>query len=139
MKKNENEIFIDGKNQAIQILQNLNHDERTRLLGLLKAKNPLMAQELEAKSFSFMDLLNTNDRSLQVILEYASAPVVAISISNLEFDNQKRVLKLLNRSKAETAYKIFKSRRTSTIEAEKAQLKILNIASELIDRGIVIL
>ncbi len=139
MKRNENEIFIDGKNQAIQILQNLSQEERTRLIEALRTKNPLMAQELEAKSYSFVDLLNADDTTLQTIFDYASAPVIGISLSNLEIHDQKRILRLLKREKAEMAYKIFRSRRTSLQEAEKAQSKILHIASELVDRGIVIL
>ncbi len=139
MKKNENDIFIDGKNQAIQILQGLTQEERNRLLGLLRTKNPLIAQELESRSHSFMDLLASDNESLKIIFEYVSAPVIGIAISNIPTEEQRRILKLLNRDKAETAFKVFRSRRSTNQETEKAQNKISNVAAELADRGLVIL
>ena len=127
----EKDIFINGKMQAIEILQMLTESERSRILNSLTARNPNIASELKAGSFTFESLMSTNNETLITILEYISHPIIAIAIKFLHKEQQKKVFKSMSRQKAEKAFQIFNSRKTTPEEAQKAQKKIMDVVSEL--------
>ncbi|MCB9094528.1 MAG: hypothetical protein H6621_05610 [Halobacteriovoraceae bacterium] len=132
-------IFLNGKNQAIEILRHLNQSEKGRILDNLKLRNPSMAYELLVNSYTFEDIMHSEQNTLGTVLEYASAPIIGIAIKFLSKDFQKKILKNMNRVKAEEAFQVFQTRNTSIDESTKAQEKILEIASELIKRKIITL
>ena len=132
-----NSIFINGKKIAVEILQGLPKEVRNNLIKQMKIRNPSVTSELEIEAHSFDLILNTSETIKRKILEYASVPVIAVSIASISEVEQKNILKTLPRARALEAFQILKTRKTSLGESKKAQDKILMIATELIRRKVI--
>lgn len=132
-----NSIFINGKKIAVEILQGLPKEVRNNLIKQMKIRNPSVTSELEIEAHSFELILNTSEVTKKKILEYASVPVIAVSLASISEAEQKSILKILPRERALEAFQILKTRKTSLSESKKAQDKILMIATELVKRKVI--
>jgi flagellar motor switch protein FliG len=132
-KSNSKNIYIDGKNQVIQILRALAPEERSKLLNNMRKRNPALANELVLKSYSFLNLLDLEDFDLQLILRSVNHNILALAISHLEANHQKRILRLVDRSKAERTFEAMQAPSKKSHSA-KAQNKILDIAAKLVEQ-----
>lgn len=97
-------IYIDGKNQAIDLLRNLSPEHRATILKNIGIKNPKLAEELVKKSISFEELNSLNDQKLKVVLSSFKPALVGLALKTCNPDFQKRVLTVINREQAEQVY-----------------------------------
>ena len=125
-------VFINGRAQAIEILQLLSPGERKKLLKNMRVKNPQLADELVEKSFTFSELDQLRDHDLKVIFDYIKAPILgmALKFSNRNF--QRRMLSLAERGYAENAYEaMMASYKNEKEMAKKAQNKVVSLLVSL--------
>lgn len=126
----ENGIFINGKAQIIEMLQLMTPQEKNKILGHIKLKNPGLASELEEKSFSFKDLFNLKAEHLKMIFEITNPPILGIGIRSLPNDLQRKILSLVPRQYAEIAFTwMTKSLSDEGRDIGRAQEKIMNNAA----------
>lgn len=129
-------IFINGKQQIIEMLQFMNESDKQRLLKNISARNAIMGRELAEQSFSLKDLIRLNDHALTLVLRYSNAPIIGLALYLLPVDFQRRALSLMERSSAEDAYHIMSQNLSSKkIECQRAQKKLLEAAIELSRRN----
>ncbi|MBC77452.1 MAG: hypothetical protein CME64_15720 [Halobacteriovoraceae bacterium] len=130
--------YINGKKQAIELLQHLDGAERQKLLRNIGLKNASMAKELSEQSFSFKDLLNADSESLAKIMQVTTPAIIGLALYLSPKTFQKRVLTSMDRNRAEQAFNVM-SRDLSSKKNEclKAQNRVLQNAIELSRRGIV--
>lgn len=129
-------IFINGKQQIIEMLQFMNESDKQRLLKNISARNAIMGRELAEQSFSLKDLIRLNDHALTLVLRYSNAPIIGLALYLLPVDFQRRALSLMERSSAENAYHIMSQNLSSKkIECQRAQKKLLEAAIELSRRN----
>ena len=133
----ENMIFINGMGQAIDILKSLPLAQRQKILMQMHAKNPNMAKELMVKSYSFENILNSSEHTIATLFSYVSAPILGISLKYVAADHQKRVLRSIDRTKAEEAYRVLKTKTISPLDCQRAQSKVLDIAHELMNKQLI--
>lgn len=128
----ENGIFINGKAQAVEILRLLDPDERRRLLGHMKLRNPEMTMELSQKAISFLNLIELSNHELRVICNHVEAQIMGVALKNSSLNFQKRVLSTVDREYAEKAYEgLIANLRNDHDSSMKAQEKIIGIAIQL--------
>lgn len=132
MNQQDGRIFLDGKNQIIELLQLLSNDEKQKLLNNIKIKNASMAKELREKSFTFRDLYSADDESIRSIFSSTTAAIIGLSLFSEPKIFQRRVLSLIPRDMAENAFQILGKELSSHKEScLKAQEKITEIALAL--------
>jgi len=125
-------IFINGRQQIVEMLQFMNEDEKQKLLNNIKQKNAVMARELSEQSFSFRSLFKLDQDSLRKIFSRTSPSIIALSLYPLEAKLQRKALSALDRGPAEEAYGLMIQNLSSKKqECKRAQDKIAQIAIQL--------
>lgn len=128
-------VFLNGKNQIIEMLQLLPREERVKLLNNIKSRNPQMAEELMAKSFSFNDISSLSDNELSVIFRHIKAPVLGMALKNLDRIFQRRLLSLAEREYAEEAFRVMTTTYVNEkTDCKRAQNRILEILVTVIKK-----
>lgn len=139
-QNNDGGIFINGRQQIIEMLRIMDTKEKSKLINNLKARNAPMAKELSEQSLSFLDLQRLSDDDLKIVTESCNPQILglALAISNVEL--QRKVLGCLERSKAEIAFQIMSSNlSTKRLECQKAQMKIITSAIHMSQKGLITL
>ena len=132
MSNTEQGIFINGRQQIIEMLQYMNEEEKQKLLGNIKQKNAVMARELSEQSFSFRSLFKLDQDTLRQIFSRTSPAIIALSLYPLEAKFQRKALGVLERAVAEEAYGLMTQNLSSKkTECRRAQDKIAQIAIQL--------
>lgn len=129
-------IFLNGRAQIIEMLQHMGPEEKGRILKLIKIKNPILAEELYAKSISFLDIQFLSVDDLRKIAISVKPAIFGMALKNLDAKIQKKFLSSLPREYAESAFEIMSNFYTNEKDlAAKARLKILEIAAKITIRS----
>lgn len=132
----KSDIVINGRAQVVEILKKLPEDHKNKILRSLHDKNSTLAHELSWQTLSFTGICQIKDDFLKGLLEYVSSPVIAIALSDQTVETQKRFLTNLSRERAKEVFHQLKSTTVSAVNAKKAQMKITEVATTLIQKKI---
>ena len=125
-------IFIDGKNQIVEMLKYMSPQHKRNLLSNIRKRNPSLAQELAASGLDFSLVGELDDRDLSKIFSHVDAPVFGLALRTMNKVFQKRILCLAPRAYAESAYEVMIKRiDKEEILIKRAQKKIVGIISIL--------
>lgn len=128
----EQGIYINGKQQIIEMLQFMNESDRKKLLDNVRRRNAVMARELSEQSFSFKDLAKLPKDFLGSILSKVNPAIVGLAIYDESVQLQRLVLGSLPRDKAEEAFHIMSQNLLSKKqERKRAKENIIRFAIEL--------
>ena len=105
MSENKTGIYINGKEQALEILKLLSHDERTRILNSINLKNPSLASELRQNSMSSRDMQEYSTSDFKKIFNLVKPEILGLALKQTSMIFQKKILKMAPRSYAENAFK----------------------------------
>lgn len=131
-ESNDNNIFINGKQQVVELLRYMETSEKTKLLRNLKGRNPTLAKELSEQCFSFDNIWGLNDEDLSRVLSGVKSVILGLALNQSSIKNQKRSLSLIARDQAIKAYEVMtKDLSDNRRECMRAQEKILEYAMEL--------
>lgn len=100
----ENQIYINGKQQAVDLLRFLPSSERTKLLKGIKGRNVTLYRELMELCFDFSQLSDWPDEALAQVLKWARPALIGIALKGEDRNFQRRSLSLMPREKAEKAW-----------------------------------
>ena len=118
-------IFINGKQQIIEMLQFMNDKEKEKLLNNIGTKNAVMARELREKSFSFTNLSGLSDSMIKAIFEKVNPAIIGLALYNAPTSFQRRILSTISRPLAESAFEVLNQDLTGkSLECKRAQEKI---------------
>lgn len=107
MDNNEQKgIFINGKQQIVELLQYMQGEEKETLIRQIKLRNPVMAKELIENSLSFEQIETLTNHELKLIFEKSGPAITGISLQKTSKEFQRKVLTMLDRSFAEKAFEI---------------------------------
>ncbi|MEE2670528.1 MAG: FliG C-terminal domain-containing protein [Bdellovibrionota bacterium] len=125
-------IFLNGKQQIIEMLQFMSGSEKEKLLQNIGQKNAVMARELREKSFSFQNLDGLGEQMLRAVFERVNPAIIGLALYQAPVKFQRRVLASINRATAEAAFEILNQDLTSkTLECKRAQEKIVKVAIQV--------
>lgn len=128
----EQGIFLNGRQQIIEMLQFMDEDEKRKLLGNIEKRNSIMARELSEQSFSFKSLFSLSKEQLQEILSRINPAIIALSLYPLEISLQRKALSSIDRKSAEDAFEIMSNDLSSKKkEMKRAQEKVIQVAIQL--------
>jgi flagellar motor switch protein FliG len=128
----KNGVYINGKNQVIELLRMTDRAHKTKLLQYLRQKNPALARELTESCISFESIWDLNDDGLKTILAQVQPTILGLALNLTQVKNQRRALSLVSKASAEKAFEILKKDLSANrIDCQKAQKKILELALEL--------
>lgn len=131
-KASENGIFINGKRQVIELLQQMDSVDKTKLLKNLRLRNPVLAKELTESCISFDSIWDLDDNSLKSLVSQTQPAILGLALSLVAVKNQRRALSLLPREMALRAFDIMQKDLTSNRnECQRAQQKVLELALHL--------
>lgn len=128
----QNNIFINGRQQIIEMLQFMDEKEKQKLLANIKQRNAIMARELSEQSFSFKNLFQLSNENINKIFSRVNHAIIGLALHPLPIDLQRKALGAIERSLAEQAYSIMSqdlSHKKS--EIKRAQEKIIQTAIQL--------
>lgn len=132
MENKEQGIYINGKQQVIEMLQYMENSERQKLLDNIKMRNAVMARELSEQSLSFKDLLRLPTHHVQTIFQKHNPAIIGLALFELPVTLQKKALQSLDRDIAEKAFSVMSSDLTNKkVECKRAQNKIVQTAIHL--------
>lgn len=130
-------VFINGKQQMIELLQFMNGEEKARLLENLYRRNPSMAKELMINSLSFESLYDFSDEQIKIVANYIKPAIWGLALKTTNINFQRKILSLMPRHKAEEAYQIFtKNIQNEERDSIRAKSKILQIVISLNSEGV---
>lgn len=131
-KAAETGSFINGKAQAVEIMQALSPKEREKIIKHIKVKDPSLANELSQKSFSYNSIVHLSRHDLLRVCNYVDARIFGISLKGVSIDNQRTLLSQLDREYAEVSYGYLVSPQASDEKnIKRAQDKVLNVLVRL--------
>ncbi len=132
MDTTEKGIFINGKQQIIEMLQFMENDDKQKLLENIKQRNAPMAKELSEKSLSFKDLFRLSSGHIRTIFEKSNPAIIGLALYPLTVSLQKKALQSLSREVAEQAFNVMRQDLShKKIECQRAQEKIVRLAIQL--------
>ena len=128
----ENGIFINGKQQVIELLQRMDSADKIRLLKNLRTRNPALAKELTESCISFESIWELDDESLKTVVSQVQPAILGLALSLVHVKNQRRALSMISRDMALKAFDIMQKDLTSNRnECFRAQSKVLELAISL--------
>jgi flagellar motor switch protein FliG len=134
MSQNSSEkgIFINGKNQVIELLQKMDGPDKAKLLKNLRNRNPSLAKELTESCISFESIWDLDDEGLKTVVSQIKPAILGLALSLVHTKNQRRALSLISREMALKAFEIMQKDLTSNrTECIRAQSKVLELAMSL--------
>jgi flagellar motor switch protein FliG len=127
-----NNIYINGKQQVIELLRHMDNQDKTKLLKNLRGRNPTLARELGEQCLSYENIWGLSDEDLSRVLSGIKPVILGLALNQSTLKNQKRALSLVSREQAIKAYEIMtKDLTENRRECMRAQDKILDYALEL--------
>ncbi len=131
-KSTENSVFINGKQQVIELVQRMDSSDKAKLLKNLRLRNPSLAKELTEACISFDALWDLDDEGLKTLFSQIKPAILGLALSLTHVRSQRRALSLVSRQMALTAFEIMQKDLTGNRnECLRAQQKIVELAITL--------
>ncbi len=131
-------IYINGRQQVVDLLKHMDAGDKQRLLRNLKGRNPTLAKELSEQAFSYNNIWELDDEHLARLLGSVKPVILGLALSQSPIKQQKRALSLLPREGALKAYEVMtKDLSSNRRECLRAQEKILELAVDLSRRQLI--
>ena len=123
-EKSENQVVeraetIDGRNALAQILKKMDFDTESEILGELSANDPDLGEDLKQRLFTYEDVVNADDKFVQIELRNLSDQEIAYLIAGKNEDFCEKILSNISagrRSEVRSQSEILKPMRKSDVE-----------------------
>ena len=131
---------LGGVHTVAEILNNIGSANETSVLDAIREYDPDLAQQILDEMFVFENLLDVDDRSLQIILREIQSESLILAMKGASPELREKIFKNMSQRAAEMLREDLESRgpvRLSEVEAE--QKEILKIVRRLSDEGQIVL
>ena len=138
-KKN---IYVNGRGQIVDMLKILPLKERSKLLALIKTRNPTLANDLAEDSLGFDNLADLKDDSWKILMSAIHSQVLGVALKGVDRNFQRRILSLApDRAYAESAYNAMMLRLPQERQdIERAQSRVVQSLNRMLkDRKITLI
>lgn len=127
---------VGGDDTVVRILNNVGRSTEKRIMDYLKQVDEKIAQQIRDKMFVFEDILNLDDRSIQIILREVPQEDLRLALKGMP-DNMKEVFfRNMSQRAAETLKEDLEATGPVKVkDVEAAQNRIVNIARQLDEAG----
>lgn len=126
MQDKKDGIFINGREQALEILRMLSPEERSRILNNINLRNQSLASDLKQNSVSEKDMESYPISSYNLIFNRVKPEVLGLALQQTDKNFQRHILKSAERSYAEKAFK------TLMMEIPQSKLETIKRAKRIV-------
>ena len=131
---------LGGVRQTADIMNYLESTIEAELMDAIKDTDENLAQEIQDLMFVFDNLLDVDDRSIQVILREISTDVLVVALKGADTALQEKIFKNMSKRAAELLRDDLEAKGPVRVsEVEGAQKEILSVARRLADEGEIVL
>ncbi len=129
-----------GVNKVVEIAKSLDFKTLEAILNELQAIDPDLASVIEAQLFTFDDLVNLDDRSIQILLREVDMKDLAVALKTASDELKEKFLKNLSARARQMLVEDMEAMGPVRVkDVENAQQKIVDIAKKLESEGKIIL
>lgn len=126
-KSNENNIFINGKKQVLEMMQYFTDEEKTKLIKNIRPRNPQLASELQDQGITFGHIRRLGDSDLYNLARNVQAPIMGIALKEMDEEFLRRFLRLVPRDYAESVFEMFQTTLPNErLDVKRAQDRVLD-------------
>jgi flagellar motor switch protein FliG len=127
---------LGGSKTAAEIINFLGGTADVALLDSIRAEDPDLAQAIEDQMFTFDDLINLDDKSIQVLLREIQSEDLVIALKGADAPLREKIFKNMSQRAAETLREDLEDRGPVKLSEVEAQHKeILKTVRRLADAG----
>lgn len=128
----EKGVFLNGRQQIIDMLRFMNESEKQKLIHNISSKNAVMARELSEQSLSFSSLEKLSQEELSTLCSHFNPAILGLALYPMPTNFQRKILVSIPRQLAEKAFGIMQQDLSAkTTQCSRAQEKILSTAISL--------
>jgi flagellar motor switch protein FliG len=131
---------MGGVRAAAEILNYVGTANETAIIASVRDYDPELAQKIQDEMFVFENLLDIDDRSIQLLLREVQSESLIIALKGTSEELREKIFKNMSQRAAEMLRDDLEAKgpvRISEVEAE--QKEILKIVRKLVDEGQIIL
>ncbi|MCH8504015.1 MAG: flagellar motor switch protein FliG [Ectothiorhodospiraceae bacterium] len=127
---------IGGLQAAANILNYLDSSVESPLMEHVAETDQELSEKIQELMFTFADLNDVDDRSIQALLREISAELLVLALKGADYSLKDKFLKNLSRRAAEMLQDDLEARGPVRVsEVEQAQKEILSVAKRMSDEG----
>ena len=127
---------LGGSKTAAEIINFLGGTADVALLDAIRAEDPDLAQAIEDQMFTFDDLINLDDKSIQVLLREIQSEDLVIALKGAEPALRDKIFRNMSQRAAETVREDLEAKGPVKLsEVETQHKEILKIVRRLADAG----
>ncbi|NLT23397.1 MAG: flagellar motor switch protein FliG [Syntrophorhabdus sp.] len=127
---------LGGVEVVASILNQMDRTLESELLGRLEETNPELAEKIRQLMFTFEDLANLDDRSIQVLLKEVSSEDIGIALKGASDSMKEKIYSNMSERAAAMLKEDLEAMGPVRLsDVEKAQVKIAMIAKKLESEG----
>ncbi len=131
---------LGGVRQTADIMNYLDSGIEAELMESIRETDEGLALEIQDMMFVFDNLLDVDDRSIQVILREISTDVLVVALKGADTGLQEKIFKNMSKRAAELLRDDLEAKGPVRVsEVEGAQKEILSVARRLADEGEIVL
>ena len=135
-----NEVSVHGFDLVVRLLRNMPAGSRNSLLDSLEERYPTLRRELDSRMFTFEDLLELDDYEFLRLIDGVRAvgrDLWPLSLKSCSIKMRDKVFKNMPAvMKDEVEYRIETMGRRRISQVHTAQRRIIQIAQELTEQGV---
>ncbi len=131
---------VGGIDVAVEIMNSLDRSAEKKIIESLEKTEPDLADEIKNRMFVFEDIINLDDRSIQMILREVDTHDLALAMKGSSDDVKDKIMKNMSKRAAsllEDELKYMGPVRVKDVET--AQQKIVAIIRKLEDAGEIVI
>jgi len=131
---------LGGVRAAAEILNYVGTANETAIIASVRDYDPELAQKIQDEMFVFENLLDLDDRSIQLLLREVQSESLIIALKGTSTDLREKIFKNMSQRAAEMLRDDLEAKgpvRVSEVEAE--QKEILKVVRKLADEGQIVL
>lgn len=131
---------IGGVDTVVELLSRLDRSAERNVMSYLEEVDPDVAEEIRSKMFSFEDLADLDDRSMQSLLKEVTTETLIIALKSTTEELKRLILSNLSKRAAQMIQEDMETMGPVKLsEVESMQQAIVQVALKLEDDGTIVL
>jgi flagellar motor switch protein FliG len=131
---------LGGTRVAAEIMNNLESKVEEEVMGLIRGQNETLSNQIQDLMFVFENLLEVDDRGIQVLLREVSTDNLVLALKGADEPMKEKIFKNMSKRAAELLNDDLEAKGPVRLkEVEAAQKEILLVARRLAEAGEIVL
>jgi flagellar motor switch protein FliG len=131
---------VGGVEKVVEVFSHLERSREKQILDSLDVLNPPLAEIIRKHLFTFEDIFNLDERSIQMIMREVSTETLTLSLKTCTDDLKEKIFRNISSRAAELIKEDLDVMGPVRLkDVEKAQSEIVKVASKLEEEGTIVI